>query len=220
MTVYHDELFEVAARDDPERLLPLIPAIDRISEIRNRDGTTLLLHCLYCGARRNIEQLVAQFPDLSLHEAAALGQQDQIEVLADRDPLCINLLSGDGWTALHLAAFFGHEAAVRTLLAQDADPHLLSRSFEVNIPLQAACAAGALAAASLLVDATTAIDETGPGGTTALMSAAHAGMEEIVDALLEKGADPSRKNKEGKTASDYAVEARHKAIALRLASKS
>jgi len=216
MTVYHDELFDVAARDDPEKLLALLPAGTSPSDLRNREGTTLVLHCVYSGARNVLEQLAALFPQRSLHEAAALGQRERVMAPVDGDDSAINLLSADGWTPLHLAAFFGHAETVQALLDRGADPHVFSRGFEINLPVQAACAAGASAAALSLISATISVDETGPSGTTALMSAAHNGLVKVIDALLAKGADPSRRDAAGKSAGDYAGEAGHRNLARKL----
>lgn len=216
MTIYHEELFEVAARDDAERLLALLPADINASDLRNRDGTSLILQCLYSGARKSLEQLCALFPERSFHEAAALGDINRIQALIEGAPGCMNLLSADGWTALHLAAFFGHVDTVRFLLNNGADPHLFSRAFETNIPLQAACASGAVEAALLLVDRTAAVDEAGPSGTTALMIAAQNGLSDVVDALLARGANAHHTDASGKSACDYAKEAGHEGIASRV----
>ena len=218
MSAYHEPLFEAAARDDTERVLALLPAEVSASDLRNRDGTSLILQCLYNRAETTLAQLLALFPNRPLHEAAALGDTDRVGALIAANRDIVNLLSPDGWTALHLAAFFGHRRTVGILLDGGADPHLLSRAFEVNIPLQAACAADATDAALALVAATTLIDETGPSGTTALMSAAHNGMADVVDALLAKGAEPSRRDTAGKSARDYAVEAGHQDLSDRLGS--
>lgn len=213
MSAYHEPLFEAAARDNTERVLALLPAEVSASDLRNRDGTSLILQCLYNRAETTLAQLLALFPERPFHEAAALGDTDRVATLIAENRDVVNLLSPDGWTALHLAAFFGHRRTVAILLDSGADPHLLSHACEVNIPLQAACAAGAADVALALIAATTLIDETGPSGTTALMSAAHNGMTDVVDALLAKGADPSRRDTAGKSARDYAVEAGNQDLA-------
>ncbi|MEO1223905.1 MAG: ankyrin repeat domain-containing protein [Pseudomonadota bacterium] len=218
MSAYHEPLFKAAARGDTERVLALLPADVSASDLRNRDGTSLILQCLYSRAEITLAQLLALFPERPLHEAAALGDAVRVGALIANNQDIVNLLSPDGWTALHLAAFFGHRDTVGILLDGGADPHLLSRAFEINIPLQAACAAGATDAALALVAATTLIDETGPSGTTALMSAAHNGMTDVVDALLAKGAELARLDTAGKSARDYAVEAGHQDLADRLRS--
>jgi ankyrin repeat protein len=61
--------------------------------------------------------------------------------------------SGDGFTALHLAAFFGEAGAARVLLSSGADVHALSRNPLAVPPLQSAVAAGERELAQLLLEA-------------------------------------------------------------------
>ena len=57
------------------------------------------------------------------------------------------------------------------------------------------------------------VDLRGVSGSTALMAAAFRGNEEIVEALVEGGADPTRKNREKETAQQIAQRKEHWAVA-------
>jgi len=57
---------------------------------------------------------------------------------------------------------------------------------------------------SLLIDKNFNVDATDSFGNTALMFAAERNMYSVVSKLLEKGADPTIRQVEGKTASDIA----------------
>ena len=61
--------------------------------------------------------------------------------------------SGDGWTPLHLAAFFGHAKIVEMLLARDADVSARSHNPNGNTPLHAALAGNHKLVAGLLIGA-------------------------------------------------------------------
>jgi Ankyrin repeats (many copies) len=57
---------------------------------------------------------------------------------------------------------------------------------------------------------------TTPRGVTLLMAAAGSGREAVVELLLGRGADPSRRDARGRTAAFYAREAGHPHLAERL----
>jgi ankyrin repeat protein len=128
-------------------------------------------------------------------------------------------LSPDGWTALHLAAFFGHASTVALLLARGADATLWSRAFERNLPLHAACAGRTEKAEVVraLIAATPDLDARQGGGWTPLMLAAANGMAASVQLLLAAGADWTLANDAGQTAVALAREYGHTAVAERLA---
>lgn len=101
-----------------------------------------MLSCLYRGREAAARALVAAGHRCGIHEAAALGDAKTLGSLLDAAPWSIDLHSPDGWTALHLAAFFGRTDAVVLLVARGADADVWSRSFERNLPIHAAAAGG------------------------------------------------------------------------------
>jgi uncharacterized protein len=208
------DLFAVAAQDDPAILLARLPPDRSPFDLRDRDGISLVLSCLYRGLSRNLEALLARADALPLHEAAALGNAAAVVLALARSPDAINLLSPDGWTALHLAAFFGHADAVELLLRHGADAAIWARAFENNLPLHAACAGRRQKAAvvRLLIAVTSDIDARQGGGWTPLMLASVNGMAASVALLIDAGADPTLANDKGKTASDLAREQGHSVI--------
>jgi ankyrin repeat protein len=133
-------------------------------------------------------------------------------------PWATDTLSPDGWTALHLAAFFGNDAAVAALLDHGANARIMGRAFEQNLPIHAACAGGRIgkAAFARLVAATGDPDALQKQNYTALMIAAGNGFVTAVDVLLEAGADRALKQDDGKTAADFARERGHSELAKRL----
>jgi len=213
-----DALFATAKSDDPAALVAALPAGVAPSALRDRDGVSLVLYCLYNGLQKNLATLTARGDALPLHEAAALGDVVAVEQALARSPDGLFLLSPDGWTALHLAAFFGREPVVRLLLARGADANLWGRAFERNLPLHAACAGrtGKPDVVRALIPATHDIDARQGGGWTPLMLAAANGMVDSVALLLDAGADRALTNDAGKTAVALAREHGHTDLAARL----
>jgi hypothetical protein len=168
--------------------------------IHDENGVSLVLHCLYRGREAASRALIVAGHRCGVHEAAALGDTKRIADLLDVAPWSIDLHSPDGWTALHLAAFFGRTEAAMLLVARGADAGLWSRSFERNLPIHAAAAGRSrdLAMIETLIAATPDVDAIQEEGYSALLIAASDGKTEWIEALRKAGADPDRRTKEGK----------------------
>ena len=209
-------LFDHADRDDASALLSALADAPSY-RVRNETGETVFLYSLYRGRAKCVEALQAR-GDLTLHEAAAAGDVERINVLLGQAPWTIQSLSADGWTALHLAAYVGRDAAVIHLLELGADAQQWARAFETNLAIHAACAGCRLGKSALmkLVAATGDVDSTPKHGYTPLMEAAANGYVDAVDVLLAAGADKSRKHPDGKTAADFAREKGHRELIERL----
>jgi len=209
------DLFALADADDADALAA---ALKGAGPVINEGGETLFLYSLYRGKAKCVAMLAAR-GNLTLHEAAASGDIAQVDACLKQAPWAIQALSADGWPALHLAAFLGHDGVVVRLLERGAPAGQWSRAFEPNLALHAACAGRRLGreAFSRLIVATGDVDRTQKSGHTALMIAAGNGFVEAVDALLGAGADPRRKTNDGNAAADFARERGHEALAGRLA---
>ncbi len=211
------KLFALAAADDAEGLKAALAGAD-LTRLHNDAGESLYRFALFHGHAAAAEAVKAH-GNLGLHDAALVGDVARLAALLTAAPWAIDLLSPDGWTALHLAGFFGSDAALEQLLSLGANARLMGRAFEQNLAIHAACAGRRLgkAAFAKLVAATGNPDALQKQGYTALMIAAGNGFEVAVDVLLAAGADRSLKQAEGKSAADFARERGHDALAGRLA---
>jgi ankyrin repeat protein len=209
--------FDFAAADDAAGLMAALPKGAESFSLRNENGETLYLFSLYRGRAKCAEAL-AKRGRLSLHEAAAAGDTARVEECLKAAPWGLNTLSADGWTALHLAGFFGRDDTLLRLLALGADPLQWSRAFDHNLALHAAASGGCIGKAAFvkMLAATGNANVQTKQGVTALMSAAANGSAEFVDLLLAAGADPKIKLPDGKTAADFARERGHTDLAKRL----
>ncbi|MEA2460149.1 MAG: uncharacterized protein QOH90_326 [Actinomycetota bacterium] len=175
-----------------------------------------ILQAVYAGDKDTLERLLSEEPDLDVFEAAALGDTERLVQLVGEDAGATARKSPDGFTPLHLAAFFGHPDAVKILLAAGADVSIAADNDMKVLPLHSAAAVSRADIAELLIDAGAELNVGQNGGWTPLHSAAHNGAAELVDLLLERGADPTIAADDGRTPRDMAAEEGHEQVLDRL----
>jgi ankyrin repeat protein len=209
-------VIEAVKDGDAARLSRLLDEHPRAASARDEEGTSALLHAVYRDRLDLVEILLRAKPRVDAFEAAALGKVDLLEKEVDQNSELVSAWSHDGFTLLHLAAFFGHEDAVRFLLDHDADVSLVSRSPMGVTPLHSAVAGDHAAVARLLVERGADVNVRQRGGWTPLHSAAANGDRELVEFLLTRGADREAAHDEGKTAADLADEKGHSELSRSL----
>jgi uncharacterized protein len=172
------------------------------------DGSDVLA-ALYRGDRVDAEAR-AHGRQLDAYEAAALGRSSDLRPILREKPELARTTSTDGFTALHLAAFFSGDAeTARALLEAGADPNGMAANDTGLHPIHSAAAAGNNDLVALLVECGAQIDAPQRGGYTALHSAAANGNDDLVLILIQAGADTSRRAEDGRTALSLAQERGH-----------
>jgi uncharacterized protein len=176
-----------------------------------------ILDALYRGDNASADELLAAGPTLDVFEAAALGRTERLRELLDREPELVRGWSVDGFTPLHLAAFFGRARACELLLDRGADPAVVSRHEFVKVtPLHSAVAregAADVETARVLLEHAAPVNAGAEGGSTPLHSAAANGDRRAAELLLAHGADARMEREDGKTPLDLAREAGHNEVA-------
>lgn len=213
-------VIEAVKDGDAERLRELVRDEPGAASARDGDGTSALTHAVYRNRRDLVEILLSARPTIDVFEAAAIGDEGRLRKWLERDAGLVSAWSNDGFTALHLAAFFGHEAAARALVEAGADPSVISHSPMGVAPLHSAAAGDHPRVARLLVEAGADVNARQRGGWTPLHSASANGDAELVRFLLHNGADPDARQDEGKSAADMAAEKGHAEIVEILAAAS
>jgi len=148
--------------------------------------------------------------EADLFEASALGMDVRIAELIDGDPGGAPAArSADGFTGLHLAAYFGHAGCVRRLIEAGADIEAIAQHASKVRPLHSGVAGPSEEVVEALLSAGAECEVRQEDGFTPLMGAAAGGSERLVRWLLSAGADRSAKSDDGRTALDLAREHDH-----------
>ena len=172
-----------------------------------------ILALLYRGDDIAARRAAASGDALTVYEAAALGDARALRLLLARSPAAARQVNADGFTALHLAAYFGTAPCVAALLEAGADPAVAARNAMLVLPLHCAVSRRMTENVRVLLDAGAPVDAVQQGGLTALHAAAHNGELAIVELLLARGADRSIADAAGKSAAQHARDGGHAKVA-------
>src|SRR4051794_15923255 len=146
---------------------------------------------------------------MDIFTAAEKGEIGIVRGLLAADPALAVKHREDGWTALHLASYYGHPEIVGVLLANGADVGMRSTNSMQNTPLHAAVAGGRFDVVKVLLENGIDVNATQHGGWTALQGAANSGDARLAELLLSSGADPSAISDNGSTALSLATAGNH-----------
>ena len=210
------EWFAALRRGDVATVEEALAADPAVVHARHETGLSSVMWACYCRQWAVVARLLAAGPELDLFEAAAAGAEVRARTLLAGDPSLATAWSADGFTALHLAAFFSRPALADLLISLGADVQAVARNDARVQPLHSAVAAGDLAIARALLARGAQPDARQAREFTPLMAAAQLGNDALAALLLEHGADPGLCAADGRAAADFADERNHHALAARL----
>ncbi len=88
---------------------------------RDANGVSAVMLAMYHGHAEAARLLAEMGAEIGAFEACVLGQADRLKVMLAVERVLIGRYSVDGFTLLHLAAFFGQPEVAEILLAAGAD---------------------------------------------------------------------------------------------------
>ncbi len=206
------QFFDAVKAGDRSQVDRLLDENPGLATARQQSGETPVIAALYRGHGTVVEKLLRAGAPIDVFAAAALGRVDALEENLASDPHAVHHFSYDGWTPLHLAAFFGQTEAARRLLEAGARLETESRNSNRNTPLHAATAGRHSELALMLIERGAPIGGQDGGAHTPLHIAAENGMLEVVKALLARGADPHAVDAEDQTPMSRAAAKNHSAV--------
>jgi ankyrin repeat protein len=197
-----DDFFAAIDRADAAAVRRLLQDEPDLALARDEAGVSALLHSLYRADAATIGLLLEAVPDMDVFEAAAFGVVERLGALLEDPDVC----SPDGFSLLHLAAFFGHTDVVELLLARGTGLDPRGRGWMTGTPLHSAAGARHPEIVALLLAAGADPNARQSGGWTPLHAAAGNGDLRSVRALLAAGADRDAVNDDGRSVEDLARE--------------
>lgn len=183
-----EELWLAICEGDHAAVEAIVEERPDLARARTDEGLPWTLAAVYRGHPGVADLLLRHGAELDAFTAAALGRADQLAVLLDRGEAGLQDLSPDGWTPLHLAAFFGNRETAEMLIDRGADTAARSRNEIGNTPLHAAVAGGRALLVELLVERGADVNAVA-NGLRPLDIAAGREDQEMVGYLVAHGAE-------------------------------
>jgi ankyrin repeat protein len=209
----HAALLDAIKASKPDDALSLLG--EHPTLCAQEDDPSALMLALYYRQAVIAETIAERREFFTVWEAASLGRTQALEKILRDAPQSANLLAADGFAPLHLASFFGHPDAIRTLLAAGANPNLVATNGTLLRPLHSAATNGSLEACRLLLQAGADANATQQSNFTALHAAALRGNIPLAELLIAHGASRDAKADDGRTSNAIAIDSGHADFAAR-----
>jgi ankyrin repeat protein len=198
------QMIEAAQAGDAAGVDRLIGESPELASARGPDGISVILRARYHGHAWIAERLADAVAELDIFEAAALGRAGRVAEVVSAEPDAVRAEAPDGFTALHLAAFFGQLEVAAVLLEHGAAVDSQAGNPTQVQPLHSAAAGGHAAIAALLLERSADPNARQQGGFVPLHAAAARGDEVTARLLLEHGADRDLRADDGRRPIDLA----------------
>jgi len=182
------DIFACIERNDENAVRALLENDPACAHAVSEHGISALLFAKYHRNDRLAELIRDQGIELSIFEAAAIGDRRSLERILELDRQAALAFGADGFTAAHLAAYFRQPEALALLLKAGADANAVARNHSKVTPLHSAVAGGDAQCVRRLLDAGANPNVEQAGGFTPLHEAAERNERAIYDALVTAGA--------------------------------
>lgn len=213
-----EELFDAIEAGDDARVDTLLDADPALASSRDASGVSALMRALYRFDKPLVDTVKRRVDVLDVFEAAAFGEVDRLTELLGDEPSLVTSYSGDGFTALHFAAFFGRFEAAALLIGRGAEVDAFGRGWMTGTAMHSAVSRLQSDVVRILLEAGANPNVRQSAGWTPLHSSAANGDLTSVELLLAADADPTATNDEGRSVIDLATESGDEATMDRIRS--
>ncbi len=213
----NQEFFGAIKQGDAHKVAAMIKEDPSLLSDKDENGLGPYTVARYSRQDEVSKLLLAKGVELDIFAAVLAGVTERVVELLAADRGLVNFYSHDGWTALHLSAFFGRPDITTILLANGADVNARSQNEMHNTPLHAAAAGKQIQVASVLLNQGGDVNARQHGGWVPLHAAAQNGDSELVHLLVSLGADVKARAENNQSPLDLALTKGHSSVAQFLA---
>ncbi len=183
------QLFEAIRAGDFAAVQSLIDERPELVSAQDDAGLPALTVAFYHRKPDIARLLENRGAHIDIFAASIAGRAEDVQSIISASPEAVNSFSSDGWTPLHLAAFFGCVECLTALLNAGAKVTERSNNPMQNMPLHAAAAGRHLEIVRILLERGAWVNARQHGGWTALHAAAQNGDSAMAELLIGAGAD-------------------------------
>lgn len=206
------EWFDAIRAGDRGKVEAMLAADANLLRARDDNGLDPFAAAKYSGRNEIAALLLEKGVDLDIFSACMAGAAERVSELVRNQADLVKAYSNDGWTALHLACFFGQPAIAEALIAKGANVNARSTNAMKNLPLHAAAAGRNREAVRILLERGADPNARQEAGWTTLHQAAQNGDVDMARLLIAAGADIHARAGNQQNAMDLAMTKGHQAM--------
>ena len=196
----NNDFFKAITDGDSPKVEQMIYLSPDLVNSRNESGMSAVTIAVYYGRPEIAKLLVSKEAKLDIFDASIVGNLVAAKKFIEKDEKIVNSYSSDGFTPLHLAAFFGHYEVASLLITSGADINAVAKNSMKVTPLHSAAARNQFEISKLLVSKGANVNAKQQQDFTPLHAAAMNGNSDLATFLLSKGAYVNARTTDGSTA--------------------
>ena len=201
-----EEYFKAIKDGELMKVEQMIKRNPSLVNAKDESGMSGIAVATYYGQPKVASLLVSRGATLNVFEAAMIGDLAKVRDLVEHEISLENAYSADGFTALHLAAFFGQSRVVEFLVERGANVDAVSANKMKVTPVHSAAAHNQVEICEALLSNGADVNAKQENNFTPLHEAAQNGSMALAKLLLGHGAQVNAQTDDSRTPLDMTKE--------------
>src|SRR5438445_1575329 len=193
LSMQTDEFLDAIQKGNLSKIDQLLATSPALASSKAKNGVSAILLALYYGHQDIAQAIAAKKGGLDIFEASVPGKLERLKNLIEQDRALVETYSPDGFTPVALATYLGQKSVTEYLIEKGANVNAIAKNATGFTALTGAVANNHVEISKILVKRGANVNHRYEGGVSPLMEACLNGNLELVNFLLENGADPSAK---------------------------